>query len=578
MKNFKKVLSLALALLMVVGCMVVAPVETKAEDTYTKVTSANDITDGYYVIVAASKKESGKSYAMRYDLNTSSGYLGAVEVTVSGNSITAPGGHVPVWKITPSNGSFTIQGKDQYLSYKSSRKVEYSENSKIWDFTSTGEMFKIVSTADATNGNLAYNSDAYRFKPYATSYTAGVYDFTIYKYNGTSVTYPTNIADLGSSATPEQIVNAAYTAMYNAVKLEGTYTLTGVVNKVDGDNIYMTIGNMSDKPINCYKLNLNSKTEAVAVGDTLTVSGTLGYYNVTPQFATGCTLENYTAAGSGSGSGDGDGSGNGGGETTTPTDLDVPANATQKEIVELAYTLADGRKLKEQVTLTGVIKEISDLDTNYNSRTATIVVGGLTEKPILCYGMKSILGATEEGLAALNALKVGDTIDVTGTIKRYGEDVEFYLPTFVMEGEEAPEVPVVPEGATDAQIVDIAYTLLSGQTLEKEVTLTGVISEFKYPYKEGYDNIAAWIVVDGKEDKPILCYGLKGEGIETVAVGDTITVKGYLTNYNGTTIEFNGSTLVSFVDTGDYVLPVFVVLFAGCALVAVGFVGRRKMA
>mgnify|MGYP006380360335 CR=1 FL=1 len=32
------------------------------------------------------------------------------------------------------------------------------------------------------------------------------------------------------------------------------------------------------------------------------------------------------------------------------------------------------------------------------------------------------------------------------------------------------------------------------------------------------------------------------------------------------------------VDTGDYVLPVFVVLFAGCALVAVGFVGRRKMA
>ena len=46
MKNFKKVLSLALALLMVVGCMVVvAPTEAKAA-TYTRLTNVSELTEG----------------------------------------------------------------------------------------------------------------------------------------------------------------------------------------------------------------------------------------------------------------------------------------------------------------------------------------------------------------------------------------------------------------------------------------------------------------------------------------------------------------------------------------------------
>ena len=52
------------------------------------------------------------------------------------------------------------------------------------------------------------------------------------------------------------------------------------------------------------------------------------------------------------------------------------------------------------------------------------------------------------------------------------------------------------------------------------------------------------IVITGREDKPIQCFRMKGEGAETLKVGDTITVTGSLTNYNGK-IQFNtGATFI----------------------------------
>ena len=45
-------------------------------------------------------------------------------------------------------------------------------------------------------------------------------------------------------------------------------------------------------------------------------------------------------------------------------------------------------------------------------------------------------------------------------------------------------------------------------------------------------------------DQPIQCYRLEGEGVETLAVGEQITVEGVIKNYSGT-IEFDaGCTLV----------------------------------
>ena len=93
-------------------------------------------------------------------------------------------------------------------------------------------------------------------------------------------------------------------------------------------------------------------------------------------------------------------------------------------------------------------------------------------------------------------------------------------------------------------VVDAAYALESGESLNG-ITLTGVIGKIDDAYSEQYDNITVTIVIDNRVDQPIQCFHLKGEGCDTLAVGDKITVTGNIVNYNGT-IEFNsGCTLDS---------------------------------
>ena len=93
-------------------------------------------------------------------------------------------------------------------------------------------------------------------------------------------------------------------------------------------------------------------------------------------------------------------------------------------------------------------------------------------------------------------------------------------------------------------VVDAAYALESGESLNG-FTLTGVIGKIDDAYSEDYGNITVTIVIDNRVDQPIQCFRLKGEGCDTLAVGDKITVTGNIVNYNGT-IEFNsGCTLDS---------------------------------
>ena len=113
--------------------------------------------------------------------------------------------------------------------------------------------------------------------------------------------------------------------------------------------------------------------------------------------------------------------------------------------------------------------------------------------------------------------------------------------------------PVIYE--TPEEIVNAVYDLDLGGVLSggHKYTLTGVITVINSPYDAGYGNITVTIVVNGMEDKPIECFRLKGEGIENLTVGDTITVNGELLKYNNNTetgkVEFNaGCTLVS----GDF--------------------------
>lgn len=237
-----------------------------------------------------------------------------------------------------------------------------------------------------------------------------------------------------------------------------------------------------------------------------------------------------------------------GNKVTTTFNRKVPAAAgvglTDEQIVEEAYKLQDGELMDGVSTLTGKITQIkTPYDSGYQNITVIIQIGELKEKRIECYRMK---GEGAENLA------VGDTITVTGTLKNYGGTIEFDAGCSL---DSVTKGQTVTAPTTPAEILAAAYALGTGDSLPYTATLTGVITEISSAWSEQYQNISVMITV---EDKNFQCYRIKGEGAATLAVGDTITVTGYLVNYKGDVQFAQGSTLDAVVkgaggntNTGD---------------------------
>ena len=87
------------------------------------------------------------------------------------------------------------------------------------------------------------------------------------------------------------------------------------------------------------------------------------------------------------------------------------------------------------------------------------------------------------------------------------------------------KLPASLSGMSYAQIVDYAYTVVDGEKTVKTYRLFGTIVGIPTAYSEQYGNITVDIQIAGKEDMPIQCYRLKGEGAADLKVGDQITMK-----------------------------------------------------
>lgn len=113
---------------------------------------------------------------------------------------------------------------------------------------------------------------------------------------------------------------------------------------------------------------------------------------------------------------------------------------------------------------------------------------------------------------------------------------------------------VLPKGKakdmTYEQIVDMVYALESGENTAETYRLYGTVVAIPTVWSDQYKNITVNMVIDGcDESKIIQAYRLKGEGCETLKVGDKITVEGTFTNYKGT-YEFNKDCVL--VGFGNY--------------------------
>ena len=209
-------------------------------------------------------------------------------------------------------------------------------------------------------------------------------------------------------------------------------------------------------------------------------------------------------------------------ETKTFT-VSLTKLATPADVVNAAYALADGASLPGTYTLSGAIVSIDTAySEQYKNITVTISVEG---KTIQCYRLK---GEGAEKLA------VGDNITATGVLKNYKGTIEFDANC------------TLDSAMSVKEVVDAAFALAADTAMDGTYTLTGVIATVDTAYSEQYKNVTVTITVEGKA---IMCYRLKGEGADTIAVGDTITVTGKIKNYKGT-VEFDTGCVLGTVVKG----------------------------
>lgn len=357
-----------------------------------------------------------------------------------------------------------------------------------------------------------------------------------------------------------ELLDKAY-ALADGEKLSGTPSLTGDIVEIKTPydattksiSVVIQVGMDADKLVLCSGL-MGDYVDGLVVGDNICVQGVLGKYNGVVGFESGCTMVYVNKAdGSTPGAdttttvpGGEDATTVGGTDSTTtagnsgntPTTAKPTTGSTtlkeekdQAKILKDAANLGKNESLSYIAILTGKVLQVEEYNEQYGSVTLTFKVGDTT---IECYQMKG--NGTDK-------VKSGDTITVKGVIKNYYYEgatkgkIEFAW--HEASGTEVTLTKLVASAAqdlsTEAKILAAAFALKDGESLQQDVTLTGKVVDIETPYDEAYGNVTLNFNVGGKKIK---CYRLKGNGVDKVKEGDTITVSGKIKNFQGT-VEFD---------------------------------------
>ena len=388
-----------------------------------------------------------------------------------------------------------------------------------WTVDLGEDMIKVVPGENETV-KIDINEQCEQDTPYTL--TASITD-----RGGKTVTFSWNYI-LPKAIDVGQVLRDAY-ALPEGESLPYEVTLTGKVIAIgtmydpEYKNITVTmeVEGYPEYPIVCYRLK-GDGVENLNFGNIITVTGTIKNYNGTIEFDFGCILENWEK----------------GDAVDAPTD--------PLEIVKQAYALKHNETLPYIVTLTGKVTDIeTPFDPDYNNITPVITVEGAEGYPITCYRLKG---------TGVDQIALDDVITVKGIIKNYKDKIEFDSGCVLTDRISGGRVAEKPSSDPVKIFGDIAK-LGEGKHLAYFATLTGKVVDIESPYDKEYQNITVQIVVDGYKNTPITCYRLKGAGVEKIARGDTITVKGIIENYKGK-IEFgSGCTLLDRISGGGVAKP-----------------------
>jgi hypothetical protein len=211
--------------------------------TFTNITSRDDLTPGYYVIV-----NSGDSFAMT---RTNGGsYFTHAAVSPSSGTLVNPGVDI-VWDIqtNATYGGLTIysEAATKYVTYAGSANASYASDAVegttgVWTFTYASDVFTAANVGTPTR-ILQYNSGAPRF----ACYTSAQQKLRLYKMMAppTDPTIILSAGELAAFATTYGVASAAQSFTVRGTNLTADLTVTAPsgfeVSELEGSGYGATV-------------------------------------------------------------------------------------------------------------------------------------------------------------------------------------------------------------------------------------------------------------------------------------------------------------------------------------------------
>ncbi len=265
-----RVFSGLLALVMILTML---PMGTLAEGTatYTKISTAEELTSGKYVMITNTGYAPGV---------LDGGWITAVQPTMSGDQLTDPAG--AVWDITVTEGGVKLTDSNGVtVSPKNWNTNGIQSGDYVWavsvnengQFRFQGQGSDTVTLASNTNPQYGNKFRGYKnstVSNYPSDYPC---DFVLYRVDGET-----------GGVDPEEPSAITLREALDAAPDTPDLTVKGVVTLLDGKNVYLqdSTGGI------CARMSENFSD--ISLGDTVIATGTRKDYNGLPQLDS-CTYE-----------------------------------------------------------------------------------------------------------------------------------------------------------------------------------------------------------------------------------------------------------------------------------------------